>query len=304
MKNAAARIGWFIRIAIGIFVGMTAFLKLHAVLTDPFADLKLGFPFTVLWLAIFVELGAVAVNVFWRDGGPFWLTHFALFTTLFVVAAVRASLGYADCGCLGAFTAPAWGMAVVDAAIIAGLLASLRNPTVASRARSTFDGATRFLKRRRGSAFGALAALVIVVVSSMYFESSDSAMARWVRGVKIVDPRVQVLPFPVGATQVVDVSIANPLPESIHVLGGSGSCSCVKLVEPVKELFPQRRTVVRFSVSSRRSGPWRQRFVLYLNSASQPCVFVHFAGEATNRPTVVVFWRDSVHRLISSWPFL
>ena len=51
-----------LRVTIGTILMITAILKLHMVVTDPFADLKIGYPFTVIWLVILFEVMIASVN--------------------------------------------------------------------------------------------------------------------------------------------------------------------------------------------------------------------------------------------------
>ena len=47
---------------IGLLLVTSAILKAHLLLTDPFADLRAGYPKGVLWLAVFLELVLATIN--------------------------------------------------------------------------------------------------------------------------------------------------------------------------------------------------------------------------------------------------
>jgi hypothetical protein len=103
---------------------VTAALKLHLLLTDPFADIKTGTSLPFLWLAVIVELTAVwlvfsKIPQVWK-----WLSLLVLFSLFALVAGTNVWLGKTGCGCSGAVEiSPVWFLAI-DLLAIVGLVAA------------------------------------------------------------------------------------------------------------------------------------------------------------------------------------
>jgi hypothetical protein len=105
-------------------LAVTAALKLHLLLTDPFADIKTGTSLAFLWLAVLVELTAVWL-VFSKTPQVWkWLCLLVLFSIFVLVAGTNVWLGKAGCGCSGAVEiSPAWFLAI-DLLAIGALVAA------------------------------------------------------------------------------------------------------------------------------------------------------------------------------------
>lgn len=230
----------------------------------------------------------MAINVGSRRFGVFWWSHIVLFLVLFFVASVKTALGHADCGCVGPLSVPPWMMALVDGLVIVAIFWSLQFPTLVADIRASFRDGMNYISARHGALAGFIVAGGSVFAMCVFCETSDSPIANSLRGITIKHPRVRVGDIPIYGARLVDVQIRNPLPESIRILGGSASCRCVKLAERVTALKPNGETTIRFQVSGRQLGAYRQRYILYLNSPLQAYVNVTFVGDVRCEPVHAV----------------
>ena len=87
---------------------LAALLKGVALLTNPFVDLQLGYPASILLLAVLVEGVAAGYLFFGRDMTRKCLVLFFLHALFLAIAMIRSSKGMVGCGCLGAFEPPSW----------------------------------------------------------------------------------------------------------------------------------------------------------------------------------------------------
>jgi hypothetical protein len=76
----------YVSYLLAAFLAVTAALKLHLLVTDPFADIKTGTSLPFLWLAVIVELTAVWL-VFSKTPQVWkWLSLLVLFSLFALVA--------------------------------------------------------------------------------------------------------------------------------------------------------------------------------------------------------------------------
>ncbi len=96
-------------IALALILFVTAALKLHLLLTDPFADIKTGTSLPLLWLAVFAEAGVVWI-VFSKAADQLkWIALISLFGVMTAVSAYNVVVGKTSCGCAGAIEImPTW----------------------------------------------------------------------------------------------------------------------------------------------------------------------------------------------------
>ena len=103
-----------IRLVLFILAGIFALAaggKLWLVATDPFADIKLGFPLPIICLTIAAEFALVYLNLKAILRPPrslprlplAWLANVAFLSILFIVSIARWAMGYVSCGCFGLF---------------------------------------------------------------------------------------------------------------------------------------------------------------------------------------------------------
>jgi hypothetical protein len=99
----------YVSYLLAALLAVTAALKLHLLLTDPFADIKTGTSLPFLWLAVIVELASVWMVFSAAPDLLRWVTLTALFGTFTAVSAYNVISGKAHCACAGTFKIePVW----------------------------------------------------------------------------------------------------------------------------------------------------------------------------------------------------
>jgi hypothetical protein len=119
------------RIVLALLAGLlalTAGLKLHLLLTSPFADIVTATPLPILWLALFAEVIVIGVIITRVPSEIKWSVVTGFFAVLAAISLYNVLSGKTSCGCAGAFEIhPAWFFAVNVVAL--ALLMSIRPET-------------------------------------------------------------------------------------------------------------------------------------------------------------------------------
>jgi hypothetical protein len=109
-------------------LALTVGLKLHLLLTSPFADIVTATPLPVLWLALFAEFVVIGVIITRAPSEIKWSVVTGFFAVLATVSLYHVLSGKTTCGCAGAFEIhPTWFLAVNVVAL--ALLISIRPET-------------------------------------------------------------------------------------------------------------------------------------------------------------------------------
>ena len=140
--------GWF-RVFVWVqatVLVVAAVLKGGLVLTDSFADLRTGYPITILCLAIVFELVAAAWLIFCRDATIKWLILASAFSLFLFVSLIRYSMGIEGCGCLGSVELPRWLLPLNSVFVLAALAVFARHPR--SRTLFRFRKTTQILRKK------------------------------------------------------------------------------------------------------------------------------------------------------------
>ncbi len=88
--------------AIAALLIFTALAKLWLLLTDPFADIKVGMPVSLLWATVVLEI-SVATLTFSPGVSQRlkWFSLFGIHVLFLIVSVSRFLLGFESCGCAG-----------------------------------------------------------------------------------------------------------------------------------------------------------------------------------------------------------
>ena len=113
------------RIVFTLIAGLllfTAIAKLSMLLTDSFADVRVGISKEILWFSVLFEFGLAALNLRLKNINVLALINTVVFASFGFFAGTRWLLGYGSCGCSGNLELPAWIFITIDAAIVACFL--------------------------------------------------------------------------------------------------------------------------------------------------------------------------------------
>ena len=263
-----------VRTILGILLAVTAVLKLHLLLTDPFADIKTGSSFPILWLAVLVEAAVVYV-VFSKVSKELkWGTLVVLFVIMSGVSLYNVAAGKSDCGCSGALAIhPVWFLAIDMLAVIA--LLACRPEINSAKVSETI------LRIRAHNALGRLAAIMFV---GLLFIGFQTAPARALTKAVFLGHGVESPHFQLGNRNVLDavecdLVLKNHSNTVRKIVGMSTSCTCVVPQDVVHSSIPSHGNLtVKVKVRPRGFGDFHHRILFYLDSSQQFVVAADLFG--------------------------
>ncbi len=250
---------------------VAAVLKGWLLLTDSFADLRTGYPTTILLLAIAIELSSSLFLVFGRDLTIKWLLLAGLFGQFFTISASRYLMGITGCGCLGSIELPRWLLPQNSALVLAGLFAFARYS--GTRPLFRFRETSHDLRARIANPAigGGMVSLLLIVVGTIAFP--------FVRTYPIVTGFLGEAPMPsvrfTAGDLAVDESVELAIPwrngtsEKVDFFGSQTSCTCVGLTNPRMSVNPSEQVELTVNVRPRKPGLFHQRIVCFVDHPQQ-----------------------------------
>lgn len=241
----------------------TAFVKLHLLLNDPFADLVTGYPVWLLWLSVYAELSVALAILDTRKSTchKCWIVA-VLFGLLAAVSVLRVIQGAESCGCFGRLTVPPSASLVLDlvlfgCAMWAGV--ANRGQVVAESASDGGVGPGRQLFRH------VTVVAVATAATCLFIEITA----------RVNSPCVTAKPLRVNSSYdqgpaMAVIELVNRSTQVFKVIGMERSCKCMAIGLPVV-LMPGSTSRVPVEIKS-REGTFR--LILYLNSPLQQSVVV------------------------------
>jgi hypothetical protein len=255
---------------IGILLTATALAKLWMLLTDSFADIRVGIPKEILWLSVMFELWLAWQNFRIHDHNILALFNTVVFASLGVFATMRWMLGYRSCGCSGSIELPGWLFILIDFAIVGWFASSvLKCSQILAGWHHLWGEISSWSPGSRGR----LAGLSLFVSLSIGLQLPFAApMRAAVLGESPIRAAVKVegelrLNLPGIAT----VEIWNRSSQPAKIIGFSSSCSCLDLVQdPVSKTIPAgQKLILQLAIKPNKVGPLRQRVELFLDHPKQ-----------------------------------
>lgn len=258
---------------LAVLLAVTAALKVHLLLTNPFADIESGSAFSVLWSAVIVEC-TVAYIVFATYSKRFkWLVMFAAFAALALVSLYNVALGKTNCGCLGVVSVhPGWFLCVDFIAI--ALLAFIRPRNTAIAIETTSSIVSR-------SELGTLCGLAVV---ALLFALTQLPQVRTITNKFLLGKFVEASVVHIGTPNMLEtveteVQIQNQSSQPVTILGVNKSCSCVVPEDVAYSAIPAfGELVVKVAVTPNGTGVFHQRVVFFLDSPHQFSVSADLVG--------------------------
>lgn len=254
-------------------LAVTAALKLHLLLTDPFADIQAGTSLPLLWLAVLVELTAVwlvfsKIPQVWK-----WLSLLVLFSLFALVAVTNVWLGKTGCGCSGAVEiSPVWFLAIDLLAIVA---------LVAARPESGDEPNHGLPIQWNGAVAGRVLGLTLVggLFVLLQTHAGRAMTSQFLLGESIVAPAVEIGVLR-GEPLECELKLKNQSAEARRIIGVNTSCSCVIPQEVVHaSIPPQGELAVKVLVRPRLGvTSFHQRVLFYLDSPQQYVVAADLFG--------------------------
>ncbi len=261
--------------SIAVLLIFTALAKLWMLLTDPFADIKTGWPVKVVIMAIFFELFLGIANMRSRPKLITWAINVLAFFLFLCIAISRWLLGYVSCGCLGALTIAPWIAIFVDLVLLFSLCCVCRRAfgvSIFEIPRLLHSNSILRFESRIAGVFSAIA----VFIGLFLFVDPQT----WMDRKEFVRPvRVEIGILEIDKPKIVKFKLKNHSNESVTVVGGGTSCRCMQLNgHPRFTLSPNSYVEIPVSIFATETGFFHHRIVYFFDSPKQSYVTVEFLG--------------------------
>jgi hypothetical protein len=270
---------------IGLLLSVTAIAKLWMLLTDPFADIRVGLPKSILWISVALELALAWFNfraTLGSDPLPsrtMLLVNLAVFAAFGLFSTTRWLLGYRSCGCSGSLELPIWFFVIFDLGLVVWLVILGRRHGLLDNAGSYLVSVWRsWSPERRGQFAGAGLFLAVMVALQMPFVASLKAMI-------LGEPKIQATvvvndSLKVGEESSGEVELRNVSSVPARIVGVSRSCRCFDLRDDAIALVvPPHSSISRaLVIQPRKPGPLHQRVELFLDHPEQFRVAIDLVG--------------------------
>jgi hypothetical protein len=250
---------------LGTILAIAAALKLHLLLTDPFADIHLQFPLSIIWFAILTEFLIAYVAFFSEDRVFASLLLSLFFTALAILNATRWLGGNYNCGCFGMVEVPIWFTFCFTVTCVCTLFFFAPTRVCVQVIFATLSDSWRR---------SALQCASVLICTWLFvgapFIHSKSVLALIVR----TDSQVfasaaeAVVPAELKLAQVSDfvIELRNPLDVGAQIVGTMKSCSCISVPAVNGEINPHGTVKLSGTLSPTVSGSFHQRVVFYVTS--------------------------------------
>jgi hypothetical protein len=261
-------------VVLGLFLLVTAGLKIHGVYTDPYSQESILLTPRLLVALIEIEI----VLGLWLLSGlaprAAWLASLVFFTLGAAANLYMAFEGQRSCGCFGRVEVSPWLSLTLDVAAVAALL-TLRP------ARGEQLRAAPWLQGLLRTAGGAVVFLVLIGGALLLCCDDPQRVLAQLRGeLRTVEPPVtDVGEGRPGEQRTFTIQLANRTPAPVRILGGTSSCACVATDDLPLTLNAGETRSMTVQIRFRGSpGRFQQRFVLYTDSDEKRWVTARFAG--------------------------
>jgi hypothetical protein len=264
---------------IGLLLTATAIAKLWMLLTDSFADLRVGLPKEILWLSVAFEFWLAFENFRVREQRVLALVNTAVFGCFAVFASVRWLIGYRACGCTGNLELPIWLFILIDVSIAVWLSST---PSKRSRLRQGVEVSASWWLQSSTEKRGRIAGLALL---AGFIGAMQLPVAAPMRALIIGES-------PIMATTTIDgnlylnqkisgtVEIWNRYSKPAKIVGIARSCRCFELTDdPIARTIPGNGHLrLQLFIKPNKPGPLHQRVVLFLDHHKQLRVNVDVVG--------------------------
>lgn len=266
---------------IALLLAATAIAKLWMLLTDSFADIRVGIPKEILWLSVAFELWLAYENFRVRDRQVLAVMNTVVFGSFAIFASIRWLLGYGSCGCSGNLELPAWIFILLDVVIVTWLMHGERGRTeVGAGLRPLTNWWRGWSPEKRGQLAGLALFGGIIIAIQLPFAAPLRAMA-------LGEPPIHAITRIDGDLILDDettgqVELWNRSLQPAKIIGMNRSCRCFVLNNnPFSQIIPaNERISLPLVIKPDKTGPLHQRVVLFLDHPEQFRVTIDVVGSA------------------------
>jgi hypothetical protein len=239
-------------------------------LTDSFADIRIGLPKEILWFSVAFELWLAFENFRVLDHRVIAFINTIVFASFAIFASIRLAMGYGSCGCSGSLEIPAWIFILIDIGIVAWFARStFRRIQMASGWLQLVQVWQAWSPETRGC----LAGLAVLSSTLVAMQLPDAAP---LRAMVLGEPPMQAVVRIDGELvhnkeSTGQLKIDNRSGRPAKIVGMSRSCHCLNLVEDAfsKTIPANGRITLSLVVKPNKLGPLHQRVTLFLDHPKQ-----------------------------------
>jgi Protein of unknown function (DUF1573) len=252
---------WLVAFVLTGVLAASALMKVHLLLTDPFADIRVGVPASLIIASTCVELFAVIFVLGSRHSKTVHSVLLATFAVFLLVSAINVLLGANKCACGGALQLPPIVFLGID--VLALIALFFVRPPVAGTERPFPWNWVQF-------------ALGVVTVFAGYAFANHSAagrelIARYLSDREVLSDAVELGKKPINETARCELKLRNVSAQSVHVVGVKKSCSCIIPENRFPmAIRPGESAELAIQVKPDKAGDMHQRIRLFLDSKRQP----------------------------------
>ena len=239
-------------------------------LTDSFADVRVGISKEMLWFSVLLEFGVAVLNLRLKNINVLALINTVVFASFGFFAGTRWLLGYGSCGCSGNLELPAWVFITIDAAIVACFL---RTQTARGRVWAGFSQLmglwNKWSPERRGRWAGG--AMMVGLIFGMQLPIAAPLRAM-VFGENVIQAIVKIDDdLVLDQQQTGQVELVNRSYSPAKIFGLASSCRCFDIEgDPISQIIPTNgRLTLPLVIKPNKIGPLHQRVELYLDHPKQ-----------------------------------
>ncbi|MEQ1906677.1 MAG: MauE/DoxX family redox-associated membrane protein [Pirellulaceae bacterium] len=253
-------------IALAMVLLVTAVLKLHLLLIDPFADIKTGTSLPLLWLAVFIEVGVVWI-VFSNSTDEMikWLSLTSLFCAMSVISILRVFSGQSTCGCAGVIEINPLKFFIFDCVCLGALFnnSALKSKSIGFLFNKIAANRLHFAGQM---ACFAISGCFLFVIYPMLDRIGFFSM---LRNEQVFIKRIDLGTRSWSDVHKVEIEMQNFSNSSINIVGAKSTCSCISIANfPFS--VPAKSTLVTTAViSPKKTGWFHQRIQFFTDSKHQ-----------------------------------
>ncbi|MFT3879401.1 MAG: DUF1573 domain-containing protein [Gemmatales bacterium] len=255
---------------------MTAALKMHGIVTDPYGqDNFLALPWLqILTIEIEVILGLWLLSGFASNIA--WFTTLAFFILLAGFSFTLASQGQSSCGCFGKVEVNPWYTFALDVGIVIVMLVT----SFASRAASAPGVSSQNLRPLFQIALLTTVFLGAIALGFTLFTPDPMGTLARLRGetLAVHPPITQLGEGTAGEQRTFQIALRNYSDKPIKVVGGTTTCSCIATQDLPITIPPGSSETINVKIKfSGSAGKFAHRFMLYTD-ADKPLTVARFSG--------------------------
>lgn len=252
-------------------------MKSWMLIQDPFADLRTGYPFGVLGMAISLEL-VIAYCLLSKSISLAvkWALSSSLFFLFVLVSSSRFVLGFQSCGCFGVLEVPQWTSLLLSIVVLALLVFQCGLTEVLKTYRSGFCGIRSWMAKYQLEILGASIAISLFMIVT--YRPVKESIAQWLGQRTVAASPVLVDDVTLGDSKRGTATLTNTSNAVVSVLGIEKSCVCIALDFRKTIIAPGKSAVISFQITPKQTGDFHHRLICFLDSRHQQRVGVEILG--------------------------